>query len=40
MSGAVSMGIATAEWAALHDKTFRAHYGELDYNNGSGIPRG
>ena len=40
MSGAVSMGIATAEWAAVHDRTFRAHFKELDHNNRIRYPTG
>ena len=40
MSGAVSMGIATAEWAAVHDRTFREHFQELDHNNRIRYPTG
>jgi aspartyl-tRNA(Asn)/glutamyl-tRNA(Gln) amidotransferase subunit A len=39
-SGAVSMGIATMEWAAVHGETFRKHYKELDHNNRIRFPTG
>ena len=40
MSGAPSMAIATTEWAAVHERTFRDHHKELDHNNRIRYPTG